>query len=1440
MVKGTRWAKGGSSESNPKTSKFRDAAAKARMGLSSGNSNGSTSSNNSNRFNSRSSMNTTTTTTTNNKKRPVLSAAKLKAYDNYVESTLPSSSTTSNMMGNTSVNNNTTTSTTPPVKSLEMLEIFEAVQRQMNSPLEHDRMLCAVLDAIKEIVDQDDSLEETEKGPTAYFAAFMNTLEHHTVSVETAIESESDDLEEVKSESSPAVAAIGHLLALVMPKIDDRLFRSRVKEISSLFSRALQAFTESPVATRHLIGCIERLLVVQDSLAWNVAEVTTLFKNILNLCSDERPKPRKRAQDAVALILEQPPVPLHFHPALHVSSVFISTALATVDKKDVVTALHIVALTRRIIHLFNSADATEVIATLLRLLTLRHEYLTISSVEILQEVLRSTSEGKTEQLSPDLTLKLVHSLYDYRPSAQDYQPYISWMKLMTQGFIALARLDTNACITNIAEFFSLLLESCMSERKEIGKNASGCLALAVEKCFAFAEQQIVEAEKAKSKKPVHTIIDVLNTGLTFKYTQFWTTLLPVYGALFTAFGSHGKSLLADTLCSLCALYQGQYFPHKEALEDAVGKAVQALGPRAFLDIYPLEISLDSVMAEFPRGWLLPLFKNNIKHTEIAFFVEYFLPMAARFRDISNEMISQNRALEGKTYSTLCYQVWNLLPGFFTFPTDVPAAFPRIAKVLGGVINSDQDLRTIVCQALQTLINKNQQVIEQASLENNLATADTSAATEPKPAVVQTPEKAKIDLQVVGGFSKQYLTILFNICGTTGILQRGYLLETITSFVSITDQAVLNAFFKTVLKHLLEATVGEVSSSSSSKGAKNSSSMSTDSSNGGSASERQLMMDLALTLISRLDYDNIKLLYRVLKPQFSDEDTAVQKKSYKCLLEICKSTNFAHQQFILDHTDDLMSVLGDALTAASASAKKHRLKCIGAIMGNITADHVSLIPTVIGEVVLCTKEVSEKVRETAFEVLVDMATAMKRLEATGATFSFNDVATPVSISEYIQMIVAGLAGEPHMISATLLALARLIFEFKDDIPRETIHSILSTVIIFFQSKAREVVKSAFGFVKVCLVIMNADELSTHVSSLVTNLLEWSEESRNHFKLKVKVIFERLIRKFGYDAIFAEVPEEHKRLLINMRKIQERAKRERQEKRQQRLNATEAEKKHGMSYDEAMYGSESDSDSDDEKGKGKSKAKIARDDLARLEAAEKPSWIRENAEEDPVDFLGSASFQRVLSTKPKVKKPTDDDDIMYTKDGRMMLKEEESEGEEDGENEDNNSDEEAEYDEEGDMYDDDDDDDMMDTGDGFSKKSLGMKSGKTNKTNKTSKTNKSSASNKDFRSKRGRDDDDDDEEDDRRSRRSSSSSRFDKKGYKQKGGEQKRVKDEYGKVYRSSRAEGDMKRKGLPDPYSYITLDRGVLNRRQAKKSNNFDGIVKAARKGARDGRSRHKH
>ena len=56
-----------------------------------------------------------------------------------------------------------------------------------------------------------------------------------------------------------------------------------------------------------------------------------------------------------------------------------------------------------------------------------------------------------------------------------------------------------------------------------------------------------------------------------------------------------------------------------------------------------------------------------------------------------------------------------------------------------------------------------------------------------------------------------------------------------------------------------------------------------------------------------------------------------------------------------------------------------------------------------------------------------------------------------------------------------------------------------------------------------------------------------------------------------------------------------------------------------------------------------------------------------------------------------------------------------------------------------------------------------------------------------------------------------------------------------------AKGDVKKKGVPDPYAYIPLDRQKLNRRKkAKLSGQFKHIVGGAVKGSLAGaRKRHK-
>ena len=65
--------------------------------------------------------------------------------------------------------------------------------------------------------------------------------------------------------------------------------------------------------------------------------------------------------------------------------------------------------------------------------------------------------------------------------------------------------------------------------------------------------------------------------------------------------------------------------------------------------------------------------------------------------------------------------------------------------------------------------------------------------------------------------------------------------------------------------------------------------------------------------------------------------------------------------------------------------------------------------------------------------------------------------------------------------------------------------------------------------------------------------------------------------------------------------------------------------------------------------------------------------------------------------------------------------------------------------------------------------------------------------------------------------------------------KKVED-YGAEYRGKRAKGDVRRKGKPDPYAYVPLQKSALNRRKkAKFEGQFKGLVKAATKGSTQGK-----
>ena len=152
--------------------------------------------------------------------------------------------------------------------------------------------------------------------------------------------------------------------------------------------------------------------------------------------------------------------------------------------------------------------------------------------------------------------------------------------------------------------------------------------------------------------------------------------------------------------------------------------------------------------------------------------------------------------------------------------------------------------------------------------------------------------------------------------------------------------------------------------------------------------------------------------------------------------------------------------------------------------------------------------------------------------------------PANLEEVFTMVSAGLAGvAPHMVAASITALSRLLFEYHDSeqLSQNMKEQLVDTVTMFLQSNNREIVRAVLGFVKVMVVVLPLDLLEGRMTTVVPGLMTWSKENKGRLRVKVKGILERLMRRFGAAKIEAWVGEEDRKMVVNIRKRRERAKR-----------------------------------------------------------------------------------------------------------------------------------------------------------------------------------------------------------------------------------------------------------------------------------------------------------
>ena len=95
--------------------------------------------------------------------------------------------------------------------------------------------------------------------------------------------------------------------------------------------------------------------------------------------------------------------------------------------------------------------------------------------------------------------------------------------------------------------------------------------------------------------------------------------------------------------------------------------------------------------------------------------------------------------------------------------------------------------------------------------------------------------------------------------------------------------------------------------------------------------------------------------------------------------------------------------------------------------------------------------------------------MARFDCSSHVFGAGDTATAEQqrggLHTLFSMVLGGLVGAtPHMISATVMALARLLYEFAP-VLAGLVPQLLPVVLMLLRTKAREVIKSVLGFIKV---------------------------------------------------------------------------------------------------------------------------------------------------------------------------------------------------------------------------------------------------------------------------------------------------------------------------------------------------------------------------------------
>ncbi|CAO2822229.1 unnamed protein product [Amaranthus hypochondriacus] len=988
----------------------------------------------------------------------------------------------------------------------------QLLQRYSSSSAPQHRHLTATAAAIKSLLLED----SLPLSPFSYFAAVMTAL--------------SQPLNDAASAS-----ALATLLSIVLPLIPEssisaeKAYDAVAVLVKVLGSEERELVTGSASSARCVVKSLGILLGFCDSKDWNSVELG--FKTLANWCIDKRPKVRKCAlvylENALKSFQSGNVKKKASKLILSLLETYMSTAvklgvLQNVDVSGYVKQyeaeqsdiVHALSLVRVSLPYLGDKRCGKIILKLIELLDSCSSTITRPVLNVIEAFL----EGVEDDIITSVAVDIIDALSSYvsvetntndgiisaanllkisldKLHAKDFS---KWKKSFSSGVDAIAGLLTRE--NDIALKSSNILKNMICEQLSDAEIQSAC-------------------DLDNSDKESQAIASMCSTFLKLLDSFAGTSneqILAVLSVLFLKLGSNSFSYMRNIVLKLAEMFthaDGNKYEINH-LQICFGCAVVAMGVENILTLVPISFNVET--STCANMWMIPILKNYTCGASLEYFVEHIAPIAQSLQKASRKV---KKSVIGQDLQAYAHGLWGLVPAFCRHPTDISKSFHSFAKLMLVRLKKDAFLLEDIAQSFQELVTQNKGLPKPDAANIKPREHPTEFCLddyllEKRNMFCYSKKAAARNLKALSLYSNELLLALMKIFLDSTPEKRSYLKKAIGCLASVSNSSVTKEILISSLGRFpLVKAVSVYEDSDSSNALPNETSL--DSSSVDDNSQWSLILDLASSIVEGADEDLIRLIFGLAKHALQTGDGVGITEAYYTLSCILKE----HPWFCSSKMEDLVDFIIGLKSPADIASFTNRLSCLYLLLVHALKNNSDVENTkpfhILNEVILALKDSREEARKAAYDVLLRISSCLEDSSSADCDGPYYRL---------INMILGYLSGpSPHITSAAISALSVLVFKEPDLCLK--VPDMVSSIASLLQTKAVETIKAVLGFIKVLVSCLDAKDLQNFVPVIVDGVAPWSSVSRHHFRSKVTVILEIMIRKCGLPTIKLATPERY---------------------------------------------------------------------------------------------------------------------------------------------------------------------------------------------------------------------------------------------------------------------------------------------------------------------------